>query len=74
MRRALNNNQPTYVDLVLKPWNEKSEIKELAACDIGLAPSFDGQWERGKCGLKAIQYMAAGLPCSPQTLASYLLS
>ncbi len=48
--------------VVLRPWSEQSEIDELAACDIGLAPLSDGPWERGKCGVKAIQYMAAGLP------------
>ncbi len=53
---------PSGVDVVRRPWSEQSEIEELAACDIGLAPLFDGPWERGKCGLKAIQYMAAGLP------------
>ena len=49
-------------DVSLRQWSEATEIEELASCDIGLAPLFDGLWERGKCGLKAIQYMAAGLP------------
>jgi glycosyltransferase involved in cell wall biosynthesis len=43
-------------------WTEATEAEELAACDVGLAPLWDGYWERGKCGLKAIQYMAAGIP------------
>jgi glycosyltransferase involved in cell wall biosynthesis len=47
---------------VYRPWTAATEGAELASCDIGLAPSDDGPWERGKCGLKAIQYMAAGLP------------
>jgi glycosyltransferase involved in cell wall biosynthesis len=51
-----------YPDVVLKNWSEDTEIEELAACDIGLAPMSDGPWERGKCGLKAIQYMASGIP------------
>ena len=49
-------------DVVLRKWSEETEIDELAGCDIGLAPLSDGPWERGKCGLKAIQYMAIGLP------------
>ena len=52
----------TYPDVVLSNWSEDTELEELAACDIGLAPLFDGPWERGKCGLKAIQYMAVGIP------------
>jgi glycosyltransferase involved in cell wall biosynthesis len=46
----------------LQPWKEESEAIELSCCDIGLAPLYEGSWERGKCGLKAVQYMAAGLP------------
>ena len=49
-------------DVVLSPWSEATELRELALCDIGLAPLSDGHWERGKCGLKAIQYMAMGIP------------
>ena len=51
-----------YPDVVLSNWSEDTELEELAACDIGLAPLYDGPWERGKCGLKAIQYMAIGIP------------
>ena len=49
-------------DVVLSPWSEATELAQLALCDIGLAPLSDGHWERGKCGLKAIQYMAMGIP------------
>ena len=45
-----------------RPWSEATEGAELAKCDVGLAPLFDGPWERGKCALKAIQYMATGIP------------
>ena len=49
-------------DVVVREWSEDTEREELAACDIGLAPMYDGPWERGKCGFKAIQYMAMGIP------------
>ncbi len=44
------------------PWSEDSEAALIAACDIGIMPLIDDEFERGKCGLKLIQYMAAGLP------------
>ena len=42
-------------------WSEASEIKDLLDMDIGLMPLTIDEWSRGKCALKAIQYMASGL-------------
>jgi glycosyltransferase involved in cell wall biosynthesis len=42
------------------PWREDEEAAALAACHVGVMPLSDGPWERGKCGYKLVQYMAAG--------------
>lgn len=50
------------VPVEVRPWREEAEAAELAACDVGLMPLPDAPFERGKCGYKLIQCMAAGRP------------
>jgi len=45
------------------PWNEQTEITDLLSIDIGLMPLPDDEWTKGKCGFKALQYMALQIPC-----------
>ena len=43
-------------------WSEEDEVSQLQQLDVGIMPLPNNPWERGKCGIKLIQYMACGLP------------
>lgn len=50
------------IPTTLQSWNEGLERSIGEMFDVGIMPLIDGPFERGKCGYKLVQYMAAGLP------------
>lgn len=63
------------VEVEAMPWRAASEVEDLHRIDIGVMPLTDDPWSRGKCGLKALQYMALGIPavCSPVGVNSTII-
>jgi glycosyltransferase involved in cell wall biosynthesis len=63
---VITNTRPAIAEPGLRwsflPWSEASEVEGLQTLDIGLMPLIDDAFQRGKCGLKLLQYMAVGIP------------
>lgn len=52
----------TQIPKTILPWSEETEAADVHRFDVGIMPLPDGPFEKGKCGYKLIQYMAAGIP------------
>jgi len=50
------------IDLEVIQWTKETEVEDLQGIDIGIYPLANDDWVLGKSGLKAIQFMAFGLP------------
>lgn len=50
------------IDIEVIQWTKEKEVEDLQGIDIGIYPLAIDEWVLGKSGLKAIQYMAFGLP------------
>lgn len=62
--RVISDRPPAFKDVkgVWRAWSSQNEIKETGEIDIGIMPTPDDEWSRGKCAAKALQYMALGIP------------
>jgi glycosyltransferase involved in cell wall biosynthesis len=50
------------LEVECRPWSAEREVRDLWDMDVGIMPLPDEPWARGKCGMKAIQYMGVGIP------------
>jgi glycosyltransferase involved in cell wall biosynthesis len=50
------------VEIETRAWDIGREAEDFRSLDIGVYPLDDDAWNAGKSGLKAVQYMASGVP------------
>jgi len=50
------------IEVIKKIWRPEDVEEDLKSFDVGVMPIKDDLWTRGKCGLKVVQYLAAGVP------------
>ncbi|MGI9626904.1 MAG: glycosyltransferase family 4 protein, partial [Longimicrobiales bacterium] len=63
--RIVSNHPPPPipgVDVEFVRWSPEREVSVFHGLSVGVYPLVDDHWTRGKCGFKAIQYSACGVP------------
>lgn len=62
----ISNTKPSLpvsgIDWTFRPWRAEEEGALGRMFDVGIMPLVDDAFQRGKCGFKLLQCMAAGLP------------
>ncbi|MCU0445821.1 MAG: glycosyltransferase family 4 protein [Microscillaceae bacterium] len=61
---VISNQAPDFQlnSLLYVPWQKETEIIDLMQMDFGVMPLTEDAWAKGKCGFKALQYMALAIP------------
>ena len=63
---VVTNTKPTLsvpgLRWTFHPWSAEGEGMLSRIFDVGIMPLVDDEFQRGKCGLKLLQCMAAGIP------------
>jgi len=50
------------IDVEAVPWQSATEAEDLRPIDVGIMPLPEERWAKGKCALKALQFMALEIP------------